>query len=152
MSTNPSAVQNSLPRILLVEDNEDDQVLAMHAIRSTGVACDVDVARDGEEAIARLQTRDPTRALPVLVLLDLNLPKLDGLEVLRRLRSDPRTRHIPVVALTSSRESQDVLRAYQLGANGYVRKPIDFDEFRECARAILAHWIRLNVLPPPVSR
>jgi len=152
MSTNPSSLQSPLPRILLVEDNEDDEVLAMHAIRSAGIPCEVDVARDGEEAIARLTTREPARQMPKLVLLDLNLPKLDGLEVLRRLRADLQTRHIPVVALTSSRESQDVLRAYQLGANGYVRKPIDFDEFRECARVILAHWIRLNVLPPPANR
>src|SRR5690606_8887044 len=95
-----------------------------------------------------LQALQPGQVLPALVLLDLNLPKLDGLEVLRRLRAESRTRHVPVVVLTSSREAQDVLRAYQLGANGYVRKPIDFDEFRECARVMLAHWIRLNVLPP----
>ena len=152
MSTDASALSGSLPRILLVEDNEDDRVLAMHAIRSSGVPCEVDIARDGEEALALLHLRTPGQPVPALVLLDLNLPKLDGLEVLRRLRSDLHTRHVPVVALTSSRESQDVLRAYQLGANGYVRKPIDFDEFRECARVILAHWLRLNVLPPPASR
>lgn len=152
MSAKPSPPRDPVPRILLVEDNEDDRVLAMHAIRSAGVPCEVEVARDGEDAIARLNAREPGQPLPALVLLDLNLPRLDGLEVLRRLRSDPQTRHIPVVALTSSREAQDVLKAYQLGANGYVRKPIDFDEFRECARVILAHWIRLNVLPPPASR
>jgi two-component system, response regulator len=138
-----------VPRILLVEDNEDDQLLAMHAIRASRIHCEVEVARDGEEALRMLAAcaaRVPAE-LPALVLLDLNLPKVDGHEVLRRMRSDAHTRNVPVVALTSSGESQDVLRAYQLGANGYVRKPIDFDEFRQCAHVILEHWLKLNVVP-----
>lgn len=139
--------------VLLVEDNENDEYLALHALRRAGIPCRIDVVRDGEEALDYLcgsgaHSRRAGIPFPSLVLLDLNLPKIDGHEVLRRLRLERRTRCVPVVVLTSSREAQDVLKAYQLGANSYLCKPIDFDEFLECTRLILRHWLKLNVPPP----
>ena len=145
-----SAVMAKPPRVLLVEDNENDELLALHALHGAGIVCDIEVARDGEEAITRLLVEGDTgaAATPDLVLLDLNLPKVDGHEVLRRMRADERTRNTPVVVLTTSRETQDVARAYQLGANSFVCKPIDFDEFQSCTRLILTLWLKLNVVPP----
>src|SRR5689334_4582665 len=114
--------------ILLVEDNPDDEELALLAFERSRIANELIVARDGEEALSVLRSLDP---LPQVVLLDLKLPKVDGLEVLRQLRADPRTRRLPVVVMTSSREEEDLLRSYDLGANSYVRKPVDFAQFSD---------------------
>jgi len=139
--------------ILLVEDNPSDEKLTLQAFKSCGVSNDVFVVRDGEAALDYLFTTGPYAALagaspPTVVLLDLKLPKIDGLEVLRRLRADERTRLLPVVILTSSREDEDVLRGYTLGANAYVRKPIEFSEFVQAARTLGLFWLLLNEVPP----
>jgi two-component system response regulator len=140
--------------ILLVEDNPDDVELTLRAFAKNRLAEDIVVARDGAEALDYLfatgvhEGRDPS-SLPRMVLLDLQLPKIDGLEVLRRLRADSRTRRLPVIVLTSSREHQDILRSYDLGANSFVRKPVDFVEFIEAARQLGMYWLGLN--EPPVS-
>ncbi|MDP8922726.1 MAG: response regulator [Chloroflexota bacterium] len=140
----------------MVEDNPDDEALARRALTRNNIANEVAVARDGVEALEYLFAtgayagRDPS-ALPVVVLLDLKLPKLDGLEVLRRLRADERTRLLPVVILTSSREEQDLITGYGLGANSYVRKPVDFVQFTEAVRQLGLYWLVLNE-PPPSPR
>jgi two-component system, response regulator len=139
--------------ILLVEDNPDDELLTLRALKKTGVQNEVVVARDGVEALDYLfasgpySGRDPT-VLPQLILLDLKLPKVDGLEVLRRLRSDERTRRLPVVILTSSREQQDMLDGYGLGANSYIRKPVDFQQFIRAVEQLRLYWLVLNEVPP----
>jgi len=139
--------------ILLVEDNRDDEVLTLRALRKNRITNEVVVVRDGAEALeylfgtGRYQGRDTT-VMPDLVLLDLKLPKIDGLEVLRRLRASEGTRALPVVILTSSAEEQDVLKSYGLGANSYIRKPVDFDEFTEAARQLGVYWLVLNQGPP----
>jgi len=139
--------------ILLVEDNRDDEALTLRALRKNRITNEVVVVRDGAEALeylfgtGRYQGRDTT-ATPDLILLDLKLPKVDGLEVLRRLRADEGTRALPVVILTSSTEEQDVLKGYGLGANSYIRKPVDFDEFMEAARQLGVYWLLLNQGPP----
>ena len=139
--------------ILLVEDNRDDEALTLRALRKNRITNEVVVVRDGAEALeylfgtGRHQGRDTT-IMPDLVLLDLKLPKVDGLEVLRRLRADQGTRSLPVVILTSSTEEQDVLKGYGLGANSYIRKPVDFDEFTEAARQLGVYWLVLNQGPP----
>lgn len=130
------------PTILLVEDNPDDEELTLMALESSGLANVIDVARDGVEALEYLL--DPARPLPQLVLLDLKLPKIDGLEVLRRLREHERGRGVPVVILTSSREESDLARGYAHGANSYVRKPVDFDEFAESVRQLGLYWLVIN--------
>ncbi len=138
--------------ILLVEDKPDDVDLTLRAFRKSNVANDIAVARDGEEALDYLfatgshADRDP-RVMPSVVLLDLKLPKLDGLDVLRRMRADARTRRLPVVVLTSSNEERDVVRSYDLGANSFVRKPVDFAQFVESARQLGLYWLVLNELP-----
>jgi CheY-like chemotaxis protein len=132
--------------MLLVEDSRTDEKLTIRAFKKHAVVNHVDVARDGEEALAYLFDR--ARPLPAVVLLDLKLPKVEGLEVLRRLRSDPRTRLIPVVVLTSSKEQEDVVRSYSLGANAYVRKPVDFTQFAEAAKTLGLFWCLLNETPP----
>ena len=140
--------------ILLVEDNQDDEELALLAFRKSNVANEVVVARDGAEALDYLfgtgayAGRD-THVLPQVVLLDLKLPKIDGLEVLKRLRDNPRTKRLPVVVLTSSREDQDLIESYNLGANSYVRKPVDFARFAEAVRQLQMYWLVLNEAPPP---
>jgi two-component system response regulator len=142
--------------ILLVEDNPDDQALTLRAFKKHNITNEVVIARDGSEALdylfgtGRHAGRDPSLA-PQLVLLDLKLPKVDGLEVLRQLRADERTRLLPVVVLTSSTEERDVVESYRLGANSYVRKPVDFTEFIEAARQLGLYWLLLNQ-PPPTAR
>jgi len=138
--------------ILLVEDNPDDVELTLRAFHKANLANDVRVARDGEEALDYLFARGPHQGRdpdsdPHLVLLDLKLPKVDGLEVLRQLRGDERTRGLPVVVLTSSQEERDVVESYRLGANSYVRKPVDFHEFTEATNQLGLYWLVLNVAP-----
>jgi two-component system, response regulator len=129
--------------ILLVEDNPDDELLTLRALRSVAKACPVVTARDGEEAVECLQSSPP----PALVLLDLKLPKLNGLEVLERLRRMPGLEHVPVVVLTSSREQVDVKESYRLGANSFVQKPVEFEEFIETVRLLGSYWLSKNVGP-----
>ncbi len=131
--------------ILLVEDNPDDELLTVRALKRQNFANPVVVAHDGQEALDRLFGEGKEEPqVPALVLLDLNLPRVEGLEVLRRIRSDPRTRLLPVVILTSSREERDIVEGYSLGANSYVRKPVNFDEFLEAARQLGFYWLLLN--------
>jgi two-component system response regulator len=135
--------------ILLVEDNPDDELLTLRALASHKIHNEVFVARNGVEALEYLlctgphHERDPDD-LPAVVLLDLKLPKIDGLEVLRRIRADPHTHLLPVVLLTSSNEEEDRLRGYSLGANSYVRKPVDFDDFVHAAGQLGLYWLLLN--------
>jgi len=133
-------------RIVLVEDNRDDEFLTLRAFKKNNFSNPVTVARDGAEAIELLL--GPNRVEAGLVLLDLRLPKVHGLEVLERLRADPRTRLVPVVVLTSSAEEPDLRRAYDLGANSYVRKPVDFAEFLEKASHLGMYWLMVNHPPP----
>jgi two-component system response regulator len=133
-------------RILLVEDTPDDEDLIILSLRKSGVLNEIDVARDGEEAVKYLFSRTPDK-LPTVVLLDLKLPKIDGLEVLKRIRGDERTRLLPVVILTSSDEQRDRVESYGLGANSYVRKPVDFGEFAEAARQLGLYWLIINRPP-----
>jgi len=142
--------------ILLVEDNPDDEALTLRAFKKNNILNEIIVCRDGAEALDFLfaQGKYADRAdepLPQLVLLDLKLPKLDGTEVLRRMRANERTKLLPVVVLTSSKEDRDVIESYQLGANSYVRKPVDFTEFLQAVRALGLFWLVLNV-PPPTTR
>ncbi len=136
----------SMRPILLVEDNPDDELLTMRALKKNHIQNDVVVARDGPEALEHLF--GPNAFTPAIVLLDLKLPKVDGIEVLRRIRGDPRTRMTPVVILTSSREEQDLMAGYELGANSYVRKPVDFAQFTEAVRQLGLYWLILNEPPP----
>jgi len=139
--------------ILLVEDNPDDELLALRALKKNNVINEVVVAHDGVEALDYLfgageyAGRD-TNVMPQLILLDLKLPRIDGLEVLRRLRADGRTRLLPVVILTSSREQQDMLDGYGLGANSYVRKPVNFEQFVGAVEQLKLYWLSLNEAPP----
>ncbi len=139
--------------ILLVEDNSSDEKLTLLALRDCGVANEVVVTRDGAAALDYLFAtgasagRDVT-VLPRLMLLDLKLPKIDGLEVLRRVRADPRTAILPVVILTSSKEDEDIVRGYSLGANAYIRKPVDFAAFSAAAQALGLFWLLWNEPPP----
>ena len=141
--------------ILLVEDNPDDELLMLRALRKNKITGEVVLARDGVEALDYLfgegsyAGRD-TSVMPQLILLDLKLPRIDGLEVLRRLRSDERTRLLPVVILTSSREQQDMLDGYGLGANSYVRKPVNFEQFVRAVEQLKLYWLILNEAPPSV--
>jgi two-component system response regulator len=142
--------------ILLVEDNEDDEKLTLRALKKKNVLNPVVVARDGLEALDYLfgtgaHAGRNVADLPSVVLLDLKLPKLDGLEVLKRVRADSRTRHVPVVVLTSSNEEQDLVSSYDLGANSYIRKPVDFEQFVEVAGALGLYWLLWNE-PPPTPR
>ena len=139
--------------VLLVEDNQTDEKLTLRAFKKCGIANDVVVVRDGAEALDYLfatgpyEGRDPS-VLPTVVLLDLKLPRIDGAEVLRRIRANERTRTLPVVILTASREEADIDQGYSLGANAYVRKPVDFAEFSEAAKTLGLFWLLLNEPPP----
>jgi two-component system response regulator len=139
--------------ILLVEDNADDVELTLRAFRKSKILNEIAVVSDGVEALDYLFAsgahagRD-SKSVPEVILLDLNLPKIGGLEVLRRMRADERTRRIPVVVLTSSNEERDILKSYDLGANSFVRKPVDFSQFVEAARQLGLYWLVLNEPPP----
>jgi two-component system, response regulator len=139
--------------ILLVEDNKDDELLMIRALHRNRIMNDVVVVHDGVEALDFLfatgsHAARSTSDLPQVVFLDLKLPRVDGLEVLRRIRADERTRLLPVVVLTSSKEEEDVARSYTLGANSYVRKPVDFTQFTEAIRTLGLFWLLLNEFPP----
>lgn len=140
------------PIILLVEDDPNDIELTLIAFEKAGVDSEINIARDGQEAVHYLYGtgpyagRDPKQS-PAVVLLDLQLPKIDGHEVLRRMRADERTRRLPVVVLTSSVEQSDLVRSYDLGANSFVRKPVDFVEFSRTAKRIAEYWLTLNITP-----
>lgn len=140
--------------ILLIEDNPDDEALTLRALQKNNILNMVVVARDGAEALDYLfcrgtyAQRDPLDQ-PELVLLDLKLPKVDGLEVLKQLRADPETHRLPVVILTSSNEQRDIVMGYDLGANSYIRKPVDFTQFTEAVRQLGVYWLVLNVPPHP---
>lgn len=139
--------------VLLVEDNPDDVRLALHAFKKHNLANTIHVTRDGEEALDFLFCTGPYthRSLmpkPQFILLDLKLPKIDGLEVLKRIKSDERTKMIPVVIMTSSSEQRDIIESYKLGVNSYIVKPVDFDKFTESVRQLGLYWLLLNQLPP----
>ena len=140
--------------ILLVEDNPDDELLTLRALKKNNIANEVVIARDGVEALDFLFAtgahpgRDTTMQ-PQVVLLDLNLPRISGHEVLKRLRADPRTRHLPIVVLTSSKEEEDLLESYSNGANAYVRKPVEFSQFTEAVKTLGLFWLILNERVPP---
>ncbi len=136
--------------ILLVEDDPDHELLTIRALNKSHIANDVRVARDGEEALALLFGDGPgaLATLPQVVLLDLKLPKVEGLEVLRRIRENERTRMLPVVVLTSSDEESDIVRSYKLGVNSYIRKPVNFKDFAEATIQLGLYWLVLNECPP----
>jgi two-component system response regulator len=144
----------TLRTILLVEDNPDDEELTLRALQRNNISNQVVVVRDGQEAVDWLEGtgphagRDPAD-IPALILLDLKLPKIDGLDVLRRLRANPRTALVPVVILTSSKEDRDRASGYQSGANSYVQKPVDFTSFLDAVRQLGMYWLMLNEPPPP---
>ena len=143
--------------ILLVEDNPDDIELTLRSLKKHNISNEVVVARDGAEALDYLfatgkYAKRDTHTMPAVVLLDLKLPKVDGLEVLQRLRADERTKLLPVVIVTSSKEEQDLLNGYKLGANSYVRKPVDFVQFSEAVRQLGLYWLLLNEPPPQIRR
>lgn len=139
--------------ILLVEDNPDDQALTMRALKKANILNEIVVANNGEEALDYLfgtgayAGRDLS-IMPEVILLDLRMPKIDGLEVLKRIRADERTKFLPVVILTSSMEERDLVESYKLGANSYIQKPVDFVEFAEAARTLGVYWLALNVSRP----
>jgi CheY-like chemotaxis protein len=137
--------------ILLVEDNPDDEALMLRAFQRSNLANRIEVARDGAEALEVLLGPE-ARPLPTLVILDLKLPKVDGLDVLRRVRTSERTRTLPVVVLTSSREEQDLVESYRLGANSYVRKPVDFVQFAQATQTLGLYWLVVNEPPPSRER
>ena len=134
--------------IVLVEDNEDDIVLTRRALSRNKIGNPLVVARDGAEALELLLGANGDAINPAIILLDLQLPKVDGLSVLKRLRADPRTSLTPIVVLTSSKAEQDVVAGYNLRANSYIRKPVDFDQFTEAVRQIGMYWLLLNEPPP----
>lgn len=142
-------MKNTEKIILLVEDNPDDELLTLMAFKENNIVNKVEVARDGAEALAYLfgngiEEANDLKTLPQVILLDLKLPKVDGLQVLQQIRSHPRTRLLPVVILTSSKEEVDIVKSYQLGANSYVRKPVDFEQFSEAIKQLGMYWLALN--------
>lgn len=143
-------------KILLIEDNPDDEALTLRALKKNNIANEVIVARDGVEALDYLfgEGTHKGRKLsdqPQVILLDLKLPKVDGLEVLKRIRDHDHTRHLPVVILTTSNEERDIIASYELGANSYIRKPVDFDQFMEAVRQLGLYWLLLNLNAPDRS-
>lgn len=143
--------------ILLVEDNSDDEDLAIRALKKNNIAAEIVVVRDGVEALDWLygtgaHAQRDINDMPTVILLDLKLPKLNGLEVLRKIRSEERTKLIPVVILTTSKEESDMLTSYGLGANSYIRKPVDFTKFTEAVRQLGVYWLGLNESPPGIER
>ncbi|MBI4661940.1 MAG: response regulator [Verrucomicrobia bacterium] len=139
--------------ILLIEDDSDDEELTLRALRQNRIANRVAVARDGAEALDYLlgtggSAKGRAEEMPAVVILDLKLPRIDGLEVLRRLRANSRTKFLPVVILTSSREEQDILKSYRLGVNSYICKPVDFEKFSAAVGQLGLYWLLLNELPP----
>lgn len=135
--------------ILLVEDREDDVRLTQRALRKNNITNDLVVVRDGVQALEYLRRAvGDKHVMPAVVLLDLNLPKMDGLEVLKAMRADPALRRQPVVILTSSKEEQDVMKSYDLGANSYIRKPVDFEQFTAAINQLGLYWLVLNEPPP----
>ena len=150
MTFNESVIQ-----ILLVEDNPSDAELALHALRKHNLANKVDWVKDGEEALDYLFHRGAyahKKGLPKVVLLDLRLPKLDGIDVLRALRNNPETRELPVVILTSSKEERDVVETYEMGVNSYVSKPVAFKEFAETVANLGLYWAIINRVPPEIAQ
>ena len=137
--------------ILIAEDNPNDLELALHGLKKYKLANKIHICRDGEEVLQFLFGDGGPQDVPRLILLDLKMPKVDGLEVLRQIKGDPRTHAIPVVMMTSSREEQDVVESYRLGVNSYIVKPVDFDQFAEAVRQIGLYWMLLNQ-PPNVDR
>jgi len=149
-------MRQEVVEILLVEDNPEDVELTLHALRQEKLANHVEVVRDGEEALDFLFCRGAFAGRsfegpPHVVLLDLKLPKVDGLEVLREVKTDPRTKAIPVVILTASREERDLVNGYHLGANGYIQKPVGFEEFRNIVKQLGLYWLVVNEAPPPTA-
>jgi CheY-like chemotaxis protein len=136
--------------ILLVEDNPDDVQLTLNALKKNNITNKVHISRDGQEALEFIFSGDGPRDHPKVILLDLKLPKVDGLEVLQKVKGDPGTRMIPVVMLTSSREEKDLVESYKLGVNSYIVKPVDFDQFTQAVRDLGLYWMLLNQ-PPEVS-
>lgn len=132
--------------ILLVEDNPDDEKLALRALEKSNVANEVVVVRDGEQAFDYLIKND--NIIPAVVLLDLKLPKVSGLELLEQIRGNEKTKLVPVVILTSSNEEEDLWRSYKLGANSYVRKPVDFEQFADAIKQLSLYWLLINEIPP----
>lgn len=154
--TGQQTLTNREKVILLVEDNPDDRDLTLIAFREANILNEVIVCHDGEEALDYLFARGAysgrdTRIMPQVILLDLKLPKVDGLEVLRCIREDRRTKLLPVVILTTSKEQRDLVESYELGANSYVRKPVDFSKFIEASRQLGLYWLVLNETPPPAG-
>jgi two-component system response regulator len=148
-------VSREAAEILLVEDNPNDLELALHAFKKTGLAARIRVARDGAEALDYLFKRDPQpgaepEEYPRLVLLDLKLPKIDGIEVLRQIKADPRLRKLPVVVMTSSRQDRDIDECYSLGVNSYIVKPVDFEKFTAAATILGQYWLSYNQ-PPTIA-
>jgi CheY-like chemotaxis protein len=145
-------MSNDIVQILLVEDNPNDLELAIHALRKHNLANHIEVVRDGVEALefifasGRYSYRNVQNG-PKMILLDLKLPKVDGLEVLRQVKADARTKHIPIVVLTSSREERDIVESYQLGVNSYITKPVDFEQFSEVVLQLGMYWLLLNQPP-----
>jgi len=140
-------MNHSPVEILLVEDNPNDVELALHALKKNNLTNRIEVVRDGEEALDFIFGNGSDSNRPKVILLDLKLPKVDGLEVLKRLKSDPQTRSIPVVMLTSSAEERDIVNSYQLGVNSYIVKPVDFEQFTEAVRHLGLYWLLMNHPP-----
>ena len=140
-------MNHSPVEILLVEDNPNDVELALHALKKNNLTNRIEVVRDGEEALDFIFGNGIDSNHPKVILLDLKLPKVDGLEVLKRLKSDPQTRSIPVVMLTSSAEERDIVKSYQLGVNNYIVKPLDFEQFTEAVRHLGLYWLLMNQPP-----
>lgn len=149
-------MKNTDEIILLVEDNPDDELLTLMAFKENNIVNEVIVAHDGAEALEYLfgdgtDRPQELKKLPQVILLDLKLPKVDGLQVLQQIRSHPRTRLLPVVILTSSKEEVDIVKSYQLGANSYVRKPVDFEQFSEAIKQLGMYWLALNESSSKIS-